>query len=173
MEKYVELILEYKNIYPIIFWGLLTVISFISILLIKKLKNRTHDVNANQNDNTINKASKKQNQTARKKKENYKKTEKQIKVEEPVTEYTQQETESPSVLEDLSDTVETEPFVSLNSKPKKRNDKLPEAESDKNKNLNKRLFVEYIPPQSFSQVEPWQYPVIKFPKKKCIIRSHR
>jgi len=48
------------------------------------------------------------------------------------------------------------------------NDSNPEIEPN-----SKKFFVKYLPPNELDQVDPWKYPLVKFPKTNCIVRSYQ
>ena len=177
MEEIYQTIIEYKNLYPAIFWGLVTLLSLSFIFIIAKFFSNKRNIQeikpnlrvrtpqkpkSNKTEKTSSssfKSSKIKTQEKVTPKENQSISEKAQKISEPKVDYKATE-QSKTTSEEIK----------LVKKSYKEKEELPEVKKEPKKEIKQNLFVNY---SSSLKNTTSSYPIFMSPTKGCIVRSHR
>lgn len=177
MEEIYSLILEYKSIHPIRFWsGLFLLLSGIIFLILNQNKKKKRQTQALQKEKE---QKEKIQNSIRSKNENIERFKpKPKKITSAIPEkkkekkvYTKKSVLPPKVKEPtLTYKKETKPKQVKPLAKKKTTEKLPKAIVESDKKTIENKFVNYTSTISDNENS---YPILKIPRKDCIVRTHR
>jgi len=176
MEDLYRIIIEYKNLYPFIFWGLVSLISLLFLIVVAKLFFNKRNVQAVKPNRRIRTPQKTKSNKTRSSSSSFKSS--KIKTKEKVTpkesrsssEKPQKVSEPKVDYKSIEKPKTTPEEIKRVKKSSKEKEELPEVKKEPRKQIKQNLFVNY---SSNIENTTSSYPVYMSPVKGCIVRSHR
>lgn len=177
MEDIYHLIIEYRNLYPFVFWGLVSLLSLSFLFIVAKLffkKRNIQEIKPNRRvrEPQKPKSSKIKHSTSSSFKSSKIKTKEKItpKESQSISEKSQKVSEPKVNYKSTEQLKTTSDEIKRVKKSYTEKEELPEVKKEPKKEIKQNLFVNY---SSSKKNTTSSYPVFMSPNKGCIVRSHR